>query len=104
MTVWATFLPSFLFVLPVAPWIEGLRDRPVLTAAVGSLTAAVVGMIVNLALWFGFHLYSDRRLAEIIFITALAGFAWLALNRGRPVLGVVLGAALAGAAWQLSGV
>ena len=103
VTVWATFLPSFLFVLPMAPWIEGLRDRPRLTAAIGSISAAVVGVIVNLALWFGLHLYAGRPWTEVVFITALAGFAWLALNRGGHVLVVVLGAAAAGAAWQAFG-
>ncbi|WP_146910048.1 chromate efflux transporter [Arenimonas daejeonensis] len=103
VTVWATFLPSFLFVLPVAPWIESLRDRPLLAAAIGGISAAVVGVIVNLALWFGLHLYAGRRPAEIVLITAVALLAWFALARGRHVLAVVVVAALAGGLWQVSG-
>jgi chromate transporter len=103
VTVWATFLPSFLFVLPVAPWIEGLRDRPLLSAAIAGISAAVVGVIVNLGLWFGLHLYAGRGLADGIFITAVALLSWLALARARwHVLAVVLAAAVAGAAWSLA--
>ena len=104
VTVWATFLPSFLFVLPVAPWIEGLRDRPLLAAAIGGISAAVVGVIANLVLWFALHLYTGRDLDEVVFITAVAVLAWLGLARGGwHVLPVVVAAATAGALWQVFG-
>jgi chromate transporter len=102
VTVWATFLPSFLFVLPLAPWIDGLRDRPLLSAAIAGISAAVVGVIVNLAVWFGVHLYAARAPTEIVFITAVALLSWLALAKARwHVLAVVLAAGVAGAAWSL---
>ena len=55
VTVWATFAPSFLFVLVGAPWAEWLRGRPALDAALSGISAAVVGVILNLAVWFSIH-------------------------------------------------
>jgi chromate transporter len=52
-TTWATFLPGFLFVLAGAPYIEALRGNRSLSAALGSITAAVVGVIASLAVVFG---------------------------------------------------
>ena len=67
VTVWATFLPSFLFVLPLAPWIERLRNWPAATALLTGITAAVVGTIANLAIWFGWQLLSTRTPADMAF-------------------------------------
>ncbi|PZW40041.1 chromate transporter [Humitalea rosea] len=53
LTLWVTFLPCFAWIFLCAPLIERLRDRPRLAAALGGVTAAVVGVIANLALWFG---------------------------------------------------
>jgi len=98
VTVWATFLPSFLFVLPVAPWIDRLRHWPRLTAAMAGISAAVVGVIASLALWFGIHLFGAQPAAGAAFVVGLSVLAWLALAWGRwPVLPVILAAALAGA-------
>ena len=55
VTVWATFAPSFLFVLAGAPYAEWLRGRRRLDAALRGITAAVVGVILNLAVWFSIH-------------------------------------------------
>ena len=55
MAAWATFVPSFLWIFLGAPYIESLRDNKALTAALSAITAAVVGVIVNLALWFALH-------------------------------------------------
>jgi chromate transporter len=55
LTTWVTFLPSFLLVFLGAPHVEGLRTRPQLEAALGGITAAVVGVILNLAVWFALH-------------------------------------------------
>ncbi|MEO8453213.1 MAG: chromate efflux transporter, partial [Gemmatimonadota bacterium] len=52
VVVWTTFVPSFLFVLAGAPYMETLRRRPRLTGALTAITAAVVGVIANLAVWF----------------------------------------------------
>ncbi|MFZ5609708.1 MAG: chromate efflux transporter [Pseudomonadota bacterium] len=55
LTLWVTFVPSFLWIFLGAPSIEALRGRQALSAALSGITAAVVGVIVNLALWFGLH-------------------------------------------------
>lgn len=55
VTVWATFAPSFLFIFLGAPLIEHLRGNVVLNGALSSITASVVGVILNLAVWFGLH-------------------------------------------------
>ncbi|WP_417584817.1 chromate efflux transporter [Pelagibacterium sp.] len=62
LTTWVTFAPCFLWIFLGAPFIERLRDNRVLTAALSAITAAVVGVILNLAVWFGMHvLFSDVR-------------------------------------------
>lgn len=100
VTVWATFLPSFLFVLPMAPWIERLRERPDLDAALTAITAAVVGVIANLALWFGWALLREADPVRAAFVGTLAALAWIALARRVAVPWVVLLAALCGALAQ----
>lgn len=55
VAAWATFVPSFLWIFLGAPHIESLRDNKALTAALSAITAAVVGVILNLALWFALH-------------------------------------------------
>jgi chromate transporter len=55
LTTWVTFVPCFLWILLGAPHIESLRNKPALSAAMSSITAAVVGVILNLAVWFGLH-------------------------------------------------
>lgn len=55
VTVWATFAPSFLWIFLGAPFIEHLRGNRLLGAALGAITAAVVGVILNLAVWLGLH-------------------------------------------------
>jgi chromate transporter len=55
LTTWVTFVPCFLFIFVGAPWVEHLRGRQGLTAALSGITAAVVGVILNLAVWFSVH-------------------------------------------------
>ena len=52
VTTWVTYVPCFLFIFVGAPYIEHLRGRKDLNAALSGITAAVVGVILNLALWF----------------------------------------------------
>jgi chromate transporter len=62
LTTWVTFTPCFLWIFLGAPFIERLRDNQVLTAALTAITAAVVGVILNLAVWFGLHVvFEDLR-------------------------------------------
>ncbi len=55
LTVWVTFAPCFLWIFLGAPYVEALRGNKALSAALSAITAAVVGVILNLALWFALH-------------------------------------------------
>ena len=55
ITAWATFVPSFIFIFLGAPYVEKLRNNRALSAALSAITAAVVGVILNLSIWFGLH-------------------------------------------------
>lgn len=55
ISTWVTFVPCFLWIFLGAPYIERLRGNPWLTAALSAITAAVVGVILNLSIWFALH-------------------------------------------------
>jgi chromate transporter len=55
LTTWVTFTPCFLWIFFGAPFVEALRANKALAAALGAVTAAVVGVILNLAVWFALH-------------------------------------------------
>lgn len=100
VTLWATFVPCFLWIFVGAPYIEWLTAAPRLASALRSVTAAVVGVILNLAVWFALHvLFEDvtehtfgalrlfvPNLATVNWVTLfLAGFAvilFVILRRG----------------------
>lgn len=75
LAAWATFVPSFIWIFAGAPFIEKLRDNATLSAAMSAITAAVVGVILNLALWFGLHVL----FAEVGRVALLTGGAGLPL-------------------------
>lgn len=60
LTVWVTFVPSFLWIFAGAPHVERLRGHAALSSALSAITAAVVGVIFNLALWFALHVAFAR--------------------------------------------
>ena len=112
VATWATFAPSFLWIFLGAPYIERLRNNRALTTTLSAVTAAVVGVVLNLAVTFGIQTLFDRvgttrvlsttlpapSWASIdIFALAVAAFSFLALWKLRPnILWVVLASALAG--------
>ena len=55
LTTWVTFAPCFLWIFVGAPYVERLRGDPALAGALSAITAAVVGVILNLAAWFALH-------------------------------------------------
>ena len=55
LTTWVTFVPCFLWIFLGAPYIEALRGNRALTGALSAITAAVVGVVLNLAIWFALH-------------------------------------------------
>lgn len=66
VTTWVTFVPCFLWILVGAPFVEALRGKKWLSAALSSVTAAVVGVILNLAIWFALHtVFSEVRQHEL---------------------------------------
>ncbi len=98
-----TFLPSFLFILLGAPFIESTHGQLKFTAPLTAITAAVVGVIVNLALFFAGHVLWPQGLAghfewPALLIGAAAAVALFRFKRG--VIPVVLGAGLAGLMFQ----
>ena len=101
-----TFLPSFLFILLGAPFIESTHGNLKFTAPLTGITAAVVGVIFNLALFLGWHVLWPTGLSggfewASAFIGAAAAVAILRFKVG--IVAVILGSALLGLAWHLVG-
>jgi chromate transporter len=96
-TTWATFLPCFLFIFLGAPYIEVLRGSRRLAAALAGITAAVVGVILNLALVFGSAVLFPHGLSGGLDLFALAvgaaAFAALVAGRANDLWVVAAGAA-----------
>ncbi|MBT9608641.1 MAG: chromate efflux transporter [Aquabacterium commune] len=114
LVTWFTFLPSFLFILAGGPLVESSRHELRLTAPLTAITAAVVGVILNLALFFGVHVLWPQGFGHGLQdslgrldlpAAALSVAAAVALFRyKRSVMQVIGGAALAGLALRLGGV
>jgi chromate transporter len=105
LTTYVTFLPSFLFIFLGAPYVERLRGSPNLRAALSGITAAVVGVILQLAWVFGLAVFwPDGPAGRFnLFGLVLALAAFVALRRFRlDVLWIVGGGALAGLLWSLA--
>lgn len=118
LTTWVTFVPCFLWIFVGAPYIESLRGRRGLDAALSAITAAVVGVILNLSVWFSLHTvfgrvddvrgYGLRLLvpdvstlavpAAVICAGALVAMLRFKVGMGRTLLA----SALAGLVWRLA--
>lgn len=114
LALWVTFAPCFLWIFTFAPYIEWIATRPRLTGALAGITAAVVGVILNLSIWFGLHVFfkdiSEVSTGPFMFIwpeissldwsaALLAAIAaWLILNRHMDLLSVLGLMALGGLA------
>lgn len=112
VTLWATFAPCFLWIFVGAPYIDWIADQPRLKGALNAITAAVVGVILNLAIWFSLHVFftSVTRVTtgpltlwlpdissldwRVIALTAIS--AWLIFRAQWGLSRVLLVAALAG--------
>jgi chromate transporter len=113
LTTWVTFVPCFLWIFLGAPFVERLRGNRALAGALAGITAAVVGVILNLALWFALHvLFGALREVQLgpvsLELPVLATIEWaaaalsaaaiLAIFRLRmnvlPVLGCCAGAGM----------
>jgi chromate transporter len=118
VVTWATFAPCFLWIFLGAPFIEYLRKNQRLTEALSAITAAIVGVVLNLALWFGIHtLFAQVRDVYVfggtIPLPVWSSVQWLALTiaavsfvgiwRFRwSVVPVVLLSALAGLVYKVA--
>jgi chromate transporter len=101
LTTWCTFVPCFLWILVGAPHIEQLRGNVKLTAALSTVTAAVVGVVLNLAIWFGQHVLFPANTAVNGFGLVVALVALIGMQKWKwDVIPVVLGAGLAGLFWH----
>ena len=114
LTTWVTFVPCFLWIFAGAPFIERLRANKALTGALAAITAAVVGVILNLALWFALHYLfgavTERRYGPLRLdlpewssldptAALLAAAALVAVLRFRAgMVAVIIGCAIAGMA------
>jgi chromate transporter len=85
LTTWVTFLPCFLWIFLGAPFVERLRQNRALSAALAAITAAVVGVILNLAIWFAIHTLFGE-VGELRFLSGTVDI---------PVMSTLDGAALA---------
>ncbi|MER8555192.1 chromate efflux transporter [Mesorhizobium sp. M0220] len=79
LTTWVTFVPCFLWIFLGAPFMETMRSNKALSAALSAITAAVVGVILNLAVWFALHVLF-RELHEV---------NWLGMTLDVPVFNSV---------------
>ena len=103
MTTWCTFLPCFLWIFLGAPYIEQLRRYPQLGAALTAITAAVVGVVLNLAVWFAMHVVWRTDTGIDYVAAAIAVAAFVGLWRFKvSILLVVAAAAGMGVLRQLS--
>jgi len=57
LTLWVTFIPCFIWIFAGAPYLERITAMPRLKGALSAITAAVVGVILNLSLWFALHVF-----------------------------------------------
>jgi len=116
LTTWVTFVPSFLFIFLGAPYVERLRGNAWASGALSAITAAVVGVVLNLAVWFALHVvfrdhagwsfgwmqldlpvWSSLDLPALV----LAAAAMLAMFRFKlGMIPVLAGAATLGLAWR----
>ncbi len=96
LTTWVTFVPCFLWIFVGAPHVERLRGRERFNGALSSVTAAVVGVVLNLAVWFSGHiLFPEGGIAWYsisIAVTAFVAMQWLKVG----IIPVILGTGAAG--------
>lgn len=97
LTTWVTFTPCFLWIFVGGPYIEQLRGNAKLASALSAITAAIVGVVLNLAVWFALHVFFPARGAVDWFAIALCATAFAAMLRFKiDIVPVVLVSGLLG--------
>jgi chromate transporter len=95
MTTWVTFLPSLIFILVGAPYVDRLTQSPRATAVLSTMGAMVVGVIAGLAAWFATGVFAPGE--DRVVSAVMAGVSlWLLVGRGWSIPSVVGIAAAAG--------
>ncbi len=106
LTTWVTFVPSFAFIFVGAPYMESLRQHAGLNAALSCVTAAVVGVILNLSVWFATHTLFGRVDARSYGLLHVDVPAWSTLEPFALVLAAASMVAMlrfkVGMAWTLA--
>ena len=103
ITTWTTFLPCFLWIFLGAPYIEQLRGNTKLTAALSAITAAVVGVVLNLAVWFGLHVLFPANQPVNWFGVVVCVVAFVGMTKWKwGIILVVLGAGVLGLVWKFA--
>jgi chromate transporter len=102
VTTYVTFLPSFFFIFAGSPYIEALSKNLRIHAALTCVTAAVVGVILNLAVFFGSRVLVEPDGAVDIFAVIVAAGSFIIMRRFKPPIPlVVFVGAIAGMVWKL---
>lgn len=102
ITTWTTFVPCFLWIFLGAPHIEQLRGNKKLTTALSAVTAAVVGVILNLAVWFGLHVMFPGGKTVDWFVVIVSAAVFVGMTKWRwAIIPVVLGAGALGLIYKL---
>jgi chromate transporter len=97
MTTWTTFVPCFLWIFLGAPHIEKLRGNRKVDAALSGITAAVVGVVLNLAAWFAIHVVHPHPGVIDWFAMAIGTVAFAGMVKWKcDIIPVVLGSAAVG--------
>ncbi|HJX97582.1 MAG TPA: chromate efflux transporter [Chthoniobacterales bacterium] len=102
LTTWATFTPCFLWIFVGGPHIEQLRGNQKLTAALSAVTAAIVGVILNLAVWFALHVFFPTAGSVDWFAIVLCAAAFVALLRYKiDIIPIIIASGLLGLIYRL---
>jgi len=94
LTTWVTFVPCFLWIFLGAPWIERLRENKALSSALTAISAAVTGVILNLAVWFAIHVLFAKVDEVYAGPFTLAWPEWASLNPAALILAALSAAML----------
>lgn len=102
ISTWTTFVPSFVFIFVAAPWIERTQSHPYLAGALTVITSAVVGVMLNLAVWFSWNvLHSKPGVFDLYSLLASVIFFLLLQTRRVDVFPLIALAAVAGVVWRM---
>jgi chromate transporter len=102
ITTWVTFVPTYLFIILGAPYVEQAYNDVRLKAALSAVTAAVVGVILNLTVWFGVHVLFPDTGGVDGFILFASVTAFVAMQWGKlDMMVVILSCGLLGLGWSL---